>query len=360
MASSPDMPLTCSSAGDLLLVGAGDLLAGLVDLALAVEELAVALLEHVGPLVELLVALEEPALEVGELGPLGPGLVLRLALEADLLVLGLEDEVLLLAPRLSTIRAAFSSASLIPRLAKMPARQESEYGSAGERPTGPPPLRRAVSIVSSSRPTVRSKVCSVTAGSGGAGTRCASRSGPASAWVERREGPRRCCDLRTAYGRPGRWVNRDPSGGSSALAERRRRGDAGDLRTEAVAGEQRIRAGPALPRVRDPRRGRAGGARAADEPRPRRDRRPPRRPAPVRARLGVPCRVGVAGAPLLERAVDHGRVHAPQPELPPQGGLAARAGPVARLDPGPGERRVVEQPERRAAASIAPSTSSGR
>ena len=46
---------------DLLAVGAGEVLAGLVELALAVEQLAIALLEHVGALVELLVTLEEPA-----------------------------------------------------------------------------------------------------------------------------------------------------------------------------------------------------------------------------------------------------------------------------------------------------------
>ena len=39
---------------DLLAVGAGEVLAGLVELALALEELAIALLEHVGALIELL------------------------------------------------------------------------------------------------------------------------------------------------------------------------------------------------------------------------------------------------------------------------------------------------------------------
>ena len=85
---------------DLLLVGLRDGLPGGLELALAVEELAVALLEHVGPLVELLVALEEPALERRELVALRPGLVLRLALEAQLLVLRLEDQLLLAGARL--------------------------------------------------------------------------------------------------------------------------------------------------------------------------------------------------------------------------------------------------------------------
>ena len=38
---------------------------------------------------------EEPALEAGELGSPGAGLLLRLALHAELLVLGLEDQLLL-------------------------------------------------------------------------------------------------------------------------------------------------------------------------------------------------------------------------------------------------------------------------
>jgi hypothetical protein len=63
-------------------VGTGQLVAGALDLPLALDELAIALLEHVATLVELLVALEEPALEGGQLRPLGARLVLRLALEA--------------------------------------------------------------------------------------------------------------------------------------------------------------------------------------------------------------------------------------------------------------------------------------
>ena len=56
-----DMPATRSSAATCSCVGPRELLAGLVEFALAVEELAVALLEHVGALIELLVALEEAA-----------------------------------------------------------------------------------------------------------------------------------------------------------------------------------------------------------------------------------------------------------------------------------------------------------
>ncbi len=48
---------------DLFLVCLRDVLTGAVDLAFAVEELAVPLLEHVGALIELLVPLEEASLE---------------------------------------------------------------------------------------------------------------------------------------------------------------------------------------------------------------------------------------------------------------------------------------------------------
>ena len=71
-----------------------------LELLLLDQQLAVALLEHVRALVELLVTLEEPALEVAEVGALGAALLVELALEADLLLLGLEDQLLLLGARL--------------------------------------------------------------------------------------------------------------------------------------------------------------------------------------------------------------------------------------------------------------------
>ena len=73
LASSADMPETRSRAATCSCVRPGEVLAGLVELALAVEELAIALLEHVAALVELFVALEEAAFEAGELGPAWPG-----------------------------------------------------------------------------------------------------------------------------------------------------------------------------------------------------------------------------------------------------------------------------------------------
>ena len=133
LAGHPAHPL---ERPDLLLVGLGDFLAGPVDLALPVEDLAVATLEHVGPLVELLVALEEASLEVGQLGPLGAGLVLRLALEADLLLLRLEDEVLLLAPRLLDDQGGLLLGLLDPAAGEDATCQESENGSAGEGQQG--------------------------------------------------------------------------------------------------------------------------------------------------------------------------------------------------------------------------------
>ena len=125
--------------GDLLAVGPGEVLAGLVELALAVEELAVALLEHVGALVELLVALEEAALEAGQLGASGAGLFLGLALHAELLVLRLEDQLLLAGAGLGLDPARFGrsppSSSARPRGCA----RESQRRLHRRRPRRPPP-----------------------------------------------------------------------------------------------------------------------------------------------------------------------------------------------------------------------------
>ncbi len=84
----------------LLLREADQLVAFLLEVALAVGDLAALLLEHVGALVHLLVAREQAPFEVLELGPLRARLVLGLAAQAQLLVLRLEDHVLLLGPSL--------------------------------------------------------------------------------------------------------------------------------------------------------------------------------------------------------------------------------------------------------------------
>ena len=65
-------------------------------------------------------------------------------------------------------------------------------------------------------------------------------------------------------------------------------------------------------------------------------------------------RSSAAPAVVDDRAVD-----ALEPQLVTRGALAARPRPVARLDPGPRERLVVEHAESPSRA-IAPSTSSGR
>ena len=83
-------------SGNVLLLGTGQFLPTLLELALAIEQLPIALLEHVGPHVELFVAGQQPALERGQLGAFGAGLVLGLALEMELLVLRGEDQLLLL------------------------------------------------------------------------------------------------------------------------------------------------------------------------------------------------------------------------------------------------------------------------
>ena len=81
---------------DLLLARTAQLFLGLIDLALARDQLPVALLEHVAALVELLIALQQAAFEAAHLLALGARLVFGLARQADLLVLGLEDQLLLL------------------------------------------------------------------------------------------------------------------------------------------------------------------------------------------------------------------------------------------------------------------------
>ena len=67
---------------DVLLLGSGQLLAGVLQLPLAVEELAVPLLEHVRAEIELFVTGEQPGLQRPQLRSFGAGLVLGLAAES--------------------------------------------------------------------------------------------------------------------------------------------------------------------------------------------------------------------------------------------------------------------------------------
>ena len=84
--------------GDLLLARGGKVFLGMVELVFAGEQLAVALLEHVGALVELLVALQQPTLQACRQvrRRARPSVLFGLACESDLLVLGLKDQLLLL------------------------------------------------------------------------------------------------------------------------------------------------------------------------------------------------------------------------------------------------------------------------
>ena len=84
---------------DLFLGRAGEVLAGLVEIALPLEELAIALLEHLAALVELLVALGQAPLLRGQLVRAARVPRPRPHAEPELLVLGLEDQLLLAGPR---------------------------------------------------------------------------------------------------------------------------------------------------------------------------------------------------------------------------------------------------------------------
>ncbi len=118
---------------DLLLAGLGQLLTVLLQLALPVEQLAVALLEHVRPLVQLLVALQEATFQTRQLAALGPRLVVCLALEAHLLVLGLKDQLLLLGTGLRHDATGLLLTLLDGLAAPHPARDEAEPEPRGER-----------------------------------------------------------------------------------------------------------------------------------------------------------------------------------------------------------------------------------
>ena len=97
--------LCCRHAADaferrhVVLLGSGELLAAYLELALPIEQLAVALLEHVGAHVELLIASQEAALQNRQFGSFGAGLVFCLALQPQLLVFGCKDQFLLLCSR---------------------------------------------------------------------------------------------------------------------------------------------------------------------------------------------------------------------------------------------------------------------
>ena len=143
---------------DPLLVELLQLVAALVELDLLLEELPVALLEHVRALVELLVAGVQPALQVGQLGAPLAGVVLRLALEADLLFLGLEDQVLLLGARVGDDAGGLLGRGLDRLVGPLAARGECQgRGQWQGRPA--PQGRGRCSPSSSSHPTLGGRTC---------------------------------------------------------------------------------------------------------------------------------------------------------------------------------------------------------
>ena len=103
----------------------GELLAGNLVLAFAIQQLAVALLEHVRPEIELLVSGQQTAFESGKLGPLGASLVLGFALQAHLLVFGFENQFLLLGARLGDDSIVLVLGALDGLIGDLTAKQEA-------------------------------------------------------------------------------------------------------------------------------------------------------------------------------------------------------------------------------------------
>src|SRR5262249_49734397 len=120
---------------DALRLELAEVLALALEVELALEELAVALLEHVGALVQLLVAGDEAALLGGHLVASRAGLFLGLALEPDLLFLGLEDQVLLLGSGVRDDPAGFLLGNL-DRLARPPAAAHEAHRNANDETAG--------------------------------------------------------------------------------------------------------------------------------------------------------------------------------------------------------------------------------
>ena len=243
-----------------------------------------------------------------ELGALGAGLVLGLALEAELLVLGLEDQLLLLGPGLGDDPGGLRPGRAHRLAGPEAAGQEADGKADRRRPRRrPPPRRRGCPwcALASRAAGARPRVCR------GIGDR---RSATAPRLPEPgRRGlagwkvqcvPAACAaGLRVGYGRAAGRVKRSGAARRRASAAGRARllaaGPAGrpsaqpwrdrlaaDVRIEAVAGEEGVRLRAPLPRVRHPSE-RPGAARE------RAGRRRPRREAADRARRPRRARVGV-------------------------------------------------------------------
>jgi hypothetical protein len=109
---------------------ASEFLSGLVEFTLTVQELAIALLEHVCSLIELLITLEQATLQAREFIPPCARLFLGIALHLQLLVLCLEDEFLLTGTSLSLDAARLGGRRLHRLGCPDAAHEESGYGSA--------------------------------------------------------------------------------------------------------------------------------------------------------------------------------------------------------------------------------------
>ena len=90
----------------------------------------------VAALVKLLVTLEESAFEGGQFTAAGAGLFLGLALEAELLVLGLEDQFLLASPGLRFDPPGFGVGRLDRLRGPQASHQRAKDGSADGSPEG--------------------------------------------------------------------------------------------------------------------------------------------------------------------------------------------------------------------------------
>ena len=145
-------PRDTLEGGDLLALRSGQVLAGLVEFALAIEQLPVAQFDHLGSLVELFVALQEASLQAGEFVALGPGFVLGLGLHAELLVLRLEDQFLLASAGLGLDAASLGLRGLHRLGGPDAAREYAKDGSDGGGHEGHRHDERCVHLRHSSRP----------------------------------------------------------------------------------------------------------------------------------------------------------------------------------------------------------------
>jgi hypothetical protein len=140
---------------DLLADRLGQLFLRLLELALAVQQLTVAALEHLGALVELLVPLHEAPLLRGQLAATGPRLFLGLAPETQLLVLGLEDQLFLAGTGLGLDAAGLGLGRLHALGCPHAAGERAEYGSADGGHEGHRHERRGVHRC----PPIRTGLC---------------------------------------------------------------------------------------------------------------------------------------------------------------------------------------------------------